>query len=127
MMHLNKLLRLQLLYGTIGILFNVTSILVIENGGQQLTPTVPITGILVMAIYGFFLFVGYFRKITVYRILMLLSLVALGYGGVFKHFGGMSQRPELYYSLFVGIIGMSINIFGLVLNIIATLGRFQVD
>ena len=125
-MLLNRLLKLQLLYCTLGILFNIVSILVIHNGGQQLTPNVPVTGMIVMSTYGLFLLSGYFKKITLYRILMLLSVLLLGYGGVFNHFGAMSQTPELYYSIPIGILGMSINIFGLILNIIAALGRFKV-
>ncbi|MGB1241365.1 MAG: hypothetical protein ACPG49_02515, partial [Chitinophagales bacterium] len=72
-----------------------------------------------------FLIPGFFKKITFYRILMALAVLLLGYGGVLNHFNFMSNTPELYHSIAAGGIGISINIFGVILNTIAALGKFK--
>lgn len=124
-MLLSNLLKLQVFYCLIGILFNVVSWLGIQNGHQALTPTVPHEGFIAMSIYGVFLLVGYFRKIGLYRILMLISILILGYGGVVKNIITLNQHPDLYTSIFIGIIGVAINLFGLILNCIAAFGLFN--
>ena len=126
-MNLNKLLKLQLLYCLIGILFNVVSWIVASKSGKPLTSTEPIMGLIAMSIYGSFLLSGHFRKITLYRILMVLAIIIFGYGGIIKHFILYSETPELYYSFLVMLIGMSINVFGTGLNIFAALERFKIS
>ncbi len=125
-MSLAKLLKFQWLYCLLGVVFNVVSWMVLEKAGKALTPTAPVSGLVVMAIYGFFLLAGHFKKISVYRILMVVAILALGYGGIFTHFKLLNQSPALYHSLWMGIIAISINAFGLVLNGLAALGRFEV-
>lgn len=124
-MSLKFLLKWQFIYCIGGILFNVISQVMINNGHQALTPTVPIEGIFAMSIYGIFLLTGYFKKIRWYRFLMLISIVIFGYGGVLKHFFTYQESPELYHSLFIFIIGVTINLFGLILNLLAALGKFE--
>jgi hypothetical protein len=58
---------------------------------------------------------------------MGLAIILLGYGGILNHLNFIRDTPELYYSLAAGLIGVSINIFGLGLNIIAALGKFKVE
>ncbi len=124
-MRLNSLLKWQFIYCIVGILFNVISQVMINNGHQALTPTVPAEGVLAMLIYGIFLLIGYFKKIRWYRFLMLISIIIFGYGGVLKHFITYREFPELYHSLFICIIGVTINLFGLFLNFFAALGKFK--
>lgn len=124
-MRLQSLLKSQVVYYILGMLFNVVSYIVITYGYNALTPTVPQQGFVVMTIYGMFLLPGYFKKTSWYRCLMLIAVLLLGYGGVIKHCITYPQSPELYHSLWVGIIGISINLYGLILNLIAALGKFK--
>ena len=124
-MTLKKLLRLQLLYYFLGIAFNAVSYYLINNGGQALTPNEPIAGSIAMTLYASFLLPGFLKKITVYRILMVLAVLLLGYGGVLNHLNFMRDTPELYHSVAAGVIGVSINIFGLILNVMGAAGKFK--
>lgn len=125
MITLNKLLQLQFLYCILGITFNLTSYFLIATGEKGLTPTIPLQGIVVMSIYGFFLLTGWVQKIVWYRFLMLVSILVFGYGGILKHLIYLNQHPELYHSVFSGIVGVLINIFGFILNLIAVLKKFK--
>jgi len=124
-MKLKTLLRLQFLYCVLGILFNLINYLLIRNDFQTLTPTVPLEGFLVMSIYGMFLLSGYYKKIKIYRFLMFISILVLGYGGVVRNIVLLNHSPDLYQSYFAGIVGLSINVFGLFLNVIAVVGKFK--
>lgn len=126
-MPLKKLLRFQLFYYVLGILFNVVSYYLISTGGQALTPNEPIAGSLGMTLYASFLIPGFLKKITLYRILMVVAVLLLGYGGVLNHFNFMRDTPELYHSVAAGVIGASINVFGLILNMLAAAGKFKLD
>lgn len=125
-MLLKNLLKLQLGYYFSGLLFNAVSFYLISQGEQALTPNDPLFGTIGMTIYACFLITGFFKKITFYRVLMVLAIILLGYGGVLNHLNFIRHTPELYYSVTAGIIGISINIFGLGLNVIAALGKFKV-
>ncbi|MFK7901028.1 MAG: hypothetical protein AB8B61_09765 [Cyclobacteriaceae bacterium] len=126
-MSLNKLLRLQIWYCLIGIVFNLISWIFIKNDYQPLTPTVPMVGIFVMLTYSIFLLAGYFRKIYLYRALMFLSILIFAYGGVLKHVYSLYQYPELYNTIYSGLVAIAINAFGLALNMMATLGKFKLS
>jgi len=123
-MTLKRLLQFQLFYYGLGMAFNAVSIYIISTGGQALTPNEPVAGSMAMTLYASFLISGFLKKIPIYRILMGLAVVLLGYGGVFNHFNFLRHSPELYHSLAAGLVGMSINIFGLLLNCLAAFGKF---
>jgi len=106
-------------------LFNAGSYLSISNRAQQWTSNDPITGSIFMTVYALFLIPGFVKKITTYRILMGLSVVLLGYGGVLKHIESILETPELYCCTAAMIVGPGINVFGLILNMMATFGKFQ--
>ena len=125
-MSLDKLLRLQLLYCLLGVLFNVVSYWFLTQHGKALTSTEPISGLVAMSIYGLMLLPGKIRELNVYRILMVIAILIFGYGGIVNHFILYPQSPELYHSLPIAIFGMSINIFGLIWNIYAALGKYKV-
>lgn len=126
-MRLSRLLNLQLLYCGLGILFNLISWYIISKNGKPLTPTEPVVGMVVMGIYGLFLLAGKTKRIVLYRGLMLLAVLILGYGGILKHIITLQQSPELYASISIGLLAILINTFGLGLNILAALGRFIFD
>jgi len=99
----------------------------IYTGSQQLTPNDPYIGCLVMTAYAFFLLPGLKQKTKWYRILMAISVLLLGYGGVFTHIENYQTSPELYCCTAAAIIGPGINVFGLVLNLNAAAGLYRVD
>ena len=123
-MKLERLLRLQFLYCLLGILFNVISAYLLSQGMKALTPTEPLAGIVVMSIYGLFLLSGKMRQIRLYRVLMGLAVMIFIYSGIIKHMISLTQNPELYFSLASGLIAIAINLFGLILNIRAAMGKF---
>lgn len=124
-MTLKKLLRLQLLYYILGMLFNFGSIYSISTGNQQWTSNDPYPASIFMTIYALLLIPGFYKKITAYRILMGLAVIIMGYGGVFKHIQLLQESPELYCCMAAAIIGAGINVFGLILNLMAALGKFK--
>ena len=126
-MPITNLLKLQLLYTLLGIGFNIISLIIINQGGSSLTPNDPKAGLVVMGTYGLLLLFGYFKKYNLYRILMFLALILLGYGGVLNHLIQSPIYGEGYHSFGVGLLGTGINVFGFILNLIAVLGKFKTD
>ena len=125
-MTLKTLLKLQLAYYILGMLFNAGSLYSVSNGHQQWTPNAPIPAALFMTLYATFLIPGFLKKIPFYRILMGVAVILMGYGGVVKHIGLMQESPELYCCTAAMIIGPGINVFGLILNFIGASNKFKV-
>ena len=124
-MQLKNLLQLQLLYYGLGMLFNFGSMWSIHNGDQQWTPNDPIPASMFMTLYALFLLPGFFKKITLYRVLMGVAVVLMGYGGVVKHLSLIQETPELYCCTAAMIVGPGINVFGLILNLMGAFGKFR--
>ncbi|MEL6254316.1 MAG: hypothetical protein AAFR87_20075 [Bacteroidota bacterium] len=124
-MKLERLVRLQFIYCLLGILFNVISLYLLSQGNKALTPTEPLAGIVVMSIYGLFLLSGKMRQIRLYRVLMGLAVAIFIYSGIIKHMISLSQSPEVYFSIGSGVLAIAINLFGLILNLRAAMGRFS--
>jgi hypothetical protein len=127
MISLQRLIQLQFFYYAMGMVFNFVSMYALGQGEQQLTPNDPYSGCLSMTIYAFFLIPGLKQKVVSYRILMLVAVILIGYGGVVRHIDLYQSAPELYTSTAAAIIGPGINIFGLILNLIAVAGLFRKD
>lgn len=125
-MTLKTLLRLQLIYYALGMLFNFGSMYSLSIGEQQWTPNDPYPASIFMTIYALFLIPGFFKKIPFYRVLMGIAVVIMGYGGVIAHIPKIQATPELYCCTAAMIIGPGINVFGLVLNSLAAAGKFKV-
>jgi hypothetical protein len=126
-MHLKRLLFLQFIYLAHGIGYNVVSYVSHAAGKSHLSATDPVTGAIVMSIYGLCLIPGVLRYIKTYRVLMLVAIVVFGYGGVVKHIINLINDPSLYSSIFAWFSAVGINVFGLVLNIIAAGGWFKYE
>lgn len=116
---------LQFIYILLGIFFNLLSYKMIIVNHEGLTPTNPLMGVLAMLIYASFLLTGYYKKILWYRVLMVISILVFGYSGIIKHVISFSQEPDLYYSLHSALLAIGINLFGLLLNLIAVFKRFK--
>jgi hypothetical protein len=124
-MKLSDLLRLQVIYVILGILYNGVSLYLISQGGKGLAPTQPVMGTISMLVYALFLIPGYLRKRTLYRILMGVAILVIGWGGVVTHIINIFTQPQLYSSILSWALAVGINLFGLVLNIIAASGKFK--
>jgi hypothetical protein len=124
-MKLTTLLRLQVIYFVLGLLYNGLSLYLTSTGKPPLAPTQPVLGAISMIVYALFLIPGCLRKITLYRILMGVAILVMGYGGVVTHLINIFTQPQLYSSIAAWAAAVGINLFGLVLNIIAALGKFK--
>jgi hypothetical protein len=123
---LDLLLKLQAVYCLLGIGYNVVSLVLSRTGGSTLSPTDPVMGFVSMAVYGGCLLVGVLQYKRIYRILMALSVMVLGYGGVVLHLVNYTAgRTFLYDSMLAWGAAVCINLFGLVLNFIGALGFFS--
>ena len=124
-MKLTTLLRLQIIYFLLGMLYNGLSIYLSSQGKPALAPTKPVLGAISMITYSLFLIPGYLRNINLYRILMGIAIVVMGYGGVVTHIINIFIQPQVYSSILSWAAAVCINLFGLVLNIIAFSGKFK--
>ncbi len=121
---INSLLMLQMQYCFWGIMYNVGSMLAVRNTQQAWASTDALIGVVVMALYGLLLSAGLINNLTLYRILMGLTVLVLGYGGFITHLLNYGQM-ELYQSVLTWLGAILINGSGLVLNLMAALGWFK--
>ena len=124
-MKLTTLLRLQVIYFVLGMLYNGLSLYLTSTGKPALAPTQPVLGAISMIVYALFLIPGFLRKITLYRVLMVVAILVMGYGGVVTHIINIFTQPQVYSSIIGWAAAVGINLFGLVLNIIAFSGKFK--
>ncbi len=124
-MRLSRLLQLQVFYAVMGIAYNGVSLYSAMVLKQALAPTNPVLGTMSMVGYALFLLAGFLGKITLYRVLMVVAILVIGYGGVVTHIINIFTQPQVYSSLWAWAFALGINLFGLVLNIIAALGKFK--
>ncbi len=124
-MKLTTLLRLQIVYVILGLAYNCLNVYFMATGKTPMVSAQPLPGIIAMVVYGLFLIPGYLRKLFLYRILMGIAIVVMGYGGVVANIINIFTRPELYSSILAWAAAVGINVFGLVLNIIAVFGKFK--
>jgi len=124
-MKLTTLLLLQVIYFILGMLYNGLSLYLTTIGAPPLAPTQPVLGAISMITYALFLIPGYLRKITLYRILMGVAIIVMGYGGVVTHIINIFTQPQVYTSILSWAAAVGINLFGLALNIIAVSGKFK--
>ncbi len=95
---LNRLLILQMVYCFIGIMYNVGSLLAQRSGLPTWASTDAVMGVAGVALYGLFLSAGLMKNLTLYRVLMGVSVILLGYGGVITHLLNIGHL-ELYQSI----------------------------
>ena len=114
---------LQMAYAFIGIMYNVGSLLDQRNGQPAWASTDAVMGVVGVALYGLFLSAGLMKNPALYRVLMGVSVVLLGYGGVITHLLNVGHL-ELYQSVWTWTGAIATNGFGLALNLAAALGWF---
>ena len=76
-----------------------------------------------MSLYGLFLSTGLMKSPTLYRVLMGVCVALMGYGGVVVHLLNV-RHLELYQSTLTWAGAIGVNSSGVVLNLMAALGRF---
>ena len=115
---------LQMLYAYVGIMYNVGSLLAVRSGQTPWASTDAVVGVATVSLYGLFLSSGLMKNLTLYRVLMTISVILFGYGGVITHLLNVGHL-ELYQSIWTWIAAPAINGFGLILNLIAACGWFK--
>jgi len=125
-MSLKRLLKYQLLYCLLGVGYNIASYLLTEAGRPPLSATLPLVGGISMLVYGICLIPGALGAVKVYRVLMGLAIIVYGYGGIVKHLMNFFQDGLAQYSsMSAWALAISINLLGLILNIVAVSGKFR--
>lgn len=123
---LKTLLMLQLAYCVVGVGYNIISYVVVVNGGPQLSTTPPLFGGMAMSAYGLMLIPGFMDKLTPYRILMGISILIYGFGGIYKHLSlYFSTGLDGYQSYLSWLLAWTINVYGLILNAMAAAGLYK--
>ncbi len=124
-MKLKTLLLLQLFYFCLGMGFNVLNYFHLQGGGDPFSPTPPFVGGAVMTVYLLSLCAGYFRYIKIYRGLTAVFVLVLGVYPVVNNLMNFSQIGIAYLSLTTYLAGTGMNAFGLVLNTLSSLKKFE--
>ena len=121
---LRQLLALQVTYAVLGVLYNLGSLYALEQGQPAWSVTDPVFGLASMSVYGLLLTTAAYRDIRLYRGCMLVAVVLMGYGGVATH---LLNWPHLegYQSVWTWLLAIVVNGYGLTLNAVAAIGRFQ--
>ena len=101
------------------------AILAVLSGGRPFSDTTPLTGGLSLALYALCLIPGFLRKIGIYRVLMGLAIAVFGYGGIIKHLLNYPGSLDHYASMTAYILAIGINVYGLILNVMAAAGKFE--
>lgn len=121
---LNRLLIAQMVYAYAGIMYNVGSLLDQRAGEPSWASTDAVIGVAGMALYGLFLSSGLLKNLALYRVLMGMSVLLLGYNGVISHLLNYAHM-EMYQSLWTWALAIGINACGLLLNLVAAAGRYR--
>ena len=114
------ILTLQLAYLAAATAWNVASWLRLRSGRPPLSGTDPRAGLVAMLAYGVALGTALLPTDLVYRLLMVAAVLVFGHGGVWLHL-----KPEgraRFPSTGAWLLGVGINVCGLVLNGLAALG-----
>jgi len=86
----------------------------------------PLTSGIFLCTYALFLLSAFLENDRYYRILMGISVVGFGYGGVLLNIINYFQNGLDGYSSFTAwLIAVAINTYGLFFNLLATLGYYK--
>ena len=121
---LRNLICLQMTYCCAGLLYNVGSMVSLNDTGQPWAPTDPALGVFGMTVYLFFVSSAFWGRLALYKTLMVVALMLMGYNGVIKHVVNYADL-ELYRSATTWISAIVVNGVGTALAGIAALGIFD--
>ena len=121
---LNRLVFLQLIYCVMGLLYNVGSMLEARTGDPAWAPTDAVFGVVGMSTYLLFVATALLEQKAVYRLLMAIAVVLMGYNGVLKHVMNIGDL-SLYHSVWTWLSAILVNSSGWVLALVGALGWYQ--
>ena len=121
---LNRLVFLQIIYCAAGFLYNVASLLALRDGDAAWAPTDAVFGVAGMTIYLLSVATAMLEQKIVYRILMAIAVVLMGYSGVLKHLLNFGDL-HLYQSVWTWLSAIMVNSSGAVLALIGACGLYQ--
>jgi len=121
---LNRLVFLQMAYCAAGLLYNVASLLALRDGDAAWAPTDAVFGIVGMTTYLLFVATAMLEQKVIYRFLMAIAVVLMGYNGVLKHALNFNDL-QLYQSVWTWLSAILVNSSGTVLALIGACGLFQ--
>lgn len=121
---LNRLVFLQLVYCSTGLLYNVASLMELRMGDAPWAPTDPGYGVMGMTIYLLFVSTAMLEQKYLYRFLMTIAALLLGYSGVLKHLFNVGDL-HLYQSVWTWMSAILVNISGTALALVGAFGLFQ--
>lgn len=128
MIDLKRLIKLQALFAALSLGYLIASAARQLITGEPLSAAALGPSILLFLIYSAALSLPRFGKVGWYRLSMVLALVPFGIGGVILNISRYLDSGLAEYSSFAAwAIAVSFNLYGTILNIIATLGLFQRD
>ncbi|MCI0366534.1 MAG: hypothetical protein L0219_21945 [Phycisphaerales bacterium] len=126
-MKLRTLLTLQFLYAAMALGYLAVSYLRMQSGDVPLSKAPPVTAMLMFVIYAacvFFFGVKYEEK--PYRIAMAIAIPGCAFGGVLMNIVSYFQNGLEGFSSFAAwAIGVAINTYGLIWNVIAAIGAYK--
>jgi hypothetical protein len=121
---LNRLIFLQIIYCAAGLLYNVASLLALRDGAAAWAPTDAVFGVVGMTTYLLFVATAMLEQKAIYRFLMAIAVLLMGYNGVLKHVFNFADLG-LYQSVWTWLTAILVNSCGTVLALIGACGLFQ--
>lgn len=126
-MKLRTLLTLQFLYAAMALAYLAVSYVRIMGGGGPLSKAPPMPAAVIFVIYAACLLCfGVYYKHVPYRIAMALAIPVCAFGGVLMNIVSYFQTGlEGFSSFGAWAIGVAINTYGLIWNVIAAIGAYK--
>ncbi|WP_447590848.1 hypothetical protein [Aquipseudomonas campi] len=116
-----SLMLLQLSYAVLGGIMNIMSLLHYRNTARYYTPTGPVSGLMMMAMYALCVPLQRLEWQLPFQVMMVIFVVLLGAGGVLKH---LVHRPTTdYASATARWAAIMINGYGVALSVYALAGN----
>ena len=121
---LNRLVFLQIIYCAAGLLYNVASLLALRESDAAWAPTDAVFGVVGMTTYLLFVATAMLERNVIYRFLMAIAVLLMGYNGVLKHVFNFGDL-HLYQSVWTWLSAILVNSSGTVLALVGACGLFQ--
>lgn len=126
MISLKILVKLQLLFTAMSVIYLLISLWRKETIGEPLSAAAIWPSIILFVLYSFSLLLAKLPNKIWYSLSMILAIIFFGLGGVLGNiYHYFDSGSEEYASITAWLLAVLINAFGTFLNIIALLGRFN--
>ena len=120
-MLLHRYFKHQLIWIVAAVAFNLVSLWRMSQGGEPLSPTKPMVGLILFIGFTFVMGLGWKGYLKSYLLVTSVFTLMIAYGGVLLHFINLlgGNGLENYASIWVWCIGVSINTYGVLMSILA--------